>query len=216
MAEASGLIVELGSIVLARALEDARAWADDGYAVDLAVNMSMSNLMELDFPDHLARQALAAGIPLHRVIIEITESQGMHDPRSQLDILTRLRLKQVRLSIDDFGTGYSGLSQLKDLPFSELKIDRRFVRHAAHDPALQAIVDASLGIARELHMSTVAEGVEDREDWEFLRSTDCLLAQGYFIARPMPPDRLMPWIARWNAAGDGLAAAAAASRVPGG
>ena len=198
LAESAGLICQLGETVLAAAFRDVAAWDRAGLAIDVAVNMSMSNLSELDFPDRLAEQALEAQVALQRVIIEITEGRVMEDPRAQLDILTRLRLKQVRLSIDDFGTGYSGLAQLKNLPFAEIKIDRGFVHRAAQDPALRAIVDASLHLARELQMSTVAEGVEDEEDWDFLRATDCLLAQGYFIGRPMPATHVVIWADEWN------------------
>lgn len=198
LAEDSGLIDELAATVLAQALADTRGWHDRGFRLDVAVNMSMANLMALEFPDRVATQASDAGVSLKHVIIEITEGRLMDNPRSQLDILARLRLKHVRLSIDDFGTGYSGLAQLKDLPFAELKIDRGFVHRAGRDPALQAILDASLRMARELGMTSVAEGVEDEEDWVFLRSTDCLLAQGWFIARPMPADQVLPWIEGWD------------------
>jgi EAL domain-containing protein (putative c-di-GMP-specific phosphodiesterase class I) len=115
-----------------------------------------------------------------------------------LDVLTRLRLKQVRLSIDDFGTGYSGMAQLRDLPFDELKIDRSFVHDSAKDRSLRAMLEASLGLARELGLRTVAEGVEDREDWDLLRTTSCDEAQGYLIAKPMPGNRVEDWLADWQ------------------
>ena len=90
----------------------------------------------------------------------------MHDALKSLDILTRLHLKHVGLSIDDFGTGHSSLAQLRDIPFDELKIDRGFVHGASRDAALGAIVEASLGIARQLGMNCVAESIEDRDDWD--------------------------------------------------
>ncbi len=118
---------------------------------------------------------------------------------SAMDILTRLRLKRIGLSIDDFGTGHSSLAQLLDIPFDELKIDRSFVHGAWHDASLRAIFEASLGMAQQLGMHTVAEGVEDRDDWDYLRATGCELAQGYFIARPMPGEKMEPWLASWEA-----------------
>src|SRR6185437_7186522 len=163
-----------------------RRWVSMGRSIDIAINISMSNLGSLDFPDRLAQMAGDVGLSLNNLILEITEAQVMTDPRSQLDILARLKLKGIRLSIDDFGTGYSSLAQLRDLPFDELKIDRGFVHQATRTPALRAILDASLSLARELGLRTVAEGVEDREDWDLLRTAGCDMVQGYFIARPMP------------------------------
>jgi EAL domain-containing protein (putative c-di-GMP-specific phosphodiesterase class I) len=131
------------------------------------------------------------------IVLEVTESRLMLDARAPLDILTRLRLKRFRLSIDDFGTGHSSLSQLQDIAFDELKIDRSFVHGAWRDATVRAMYYTSLGLGMHLGMQVVAEGVEDREDWEFVRDTGCELAQGYFIARPMPAAELAGWIASW-------------------
>ena len=122
----------------------------------------------------------------------------MKDLRAPLEILTRLRLRRFRLSIDDFGTGHSSLAQLRDVPFDQLKIDRSFVHGAHHNETLRAIFFASLGLAKELGMEVVAEGVEDAADWAFLQRTECDLAQGYLIARPMPADQILGWAASWR------------------
>jgi EAL domain-containing protein (putative c-di-GMP-specific phosphodiesterase class I) len=132
------------------------------------------------------------------VVLEVTESQLMRDRRAPLEILTRLRLKRFRLSIDDFGTGHSSLAQLRDIPFDELKIDQSFVHGAWNNATVRAMFDASLGLAKQLDMEIVAEGVEDRDDWDFLRKTECDIAQGYFIARPMPAADLPEWIKSWE------------------
>jgi EAL domain-containing protein (putative c-di-GMP-specific phosphodiesterase class I) len=122
----------------------------------------------------------------------------MKNPLATLDILTRLRLKRVSLSIDDFGTGHSSLSQLRDVPFDELKVDRGFVHGAHRSEGLRAILLASLEMARQLGIRTVAEGVEDVQDWHFLRHSGCDLVQGYFIARPLPADEVMGWLLQWD------------------
>jgi EAL domain-containing protein (putative c-di-GMP-specific phosphodiesterase class I) len=122
----------------------------------------------------------------------------MKDFCTPLDILTRLRLKHISLSIDDFGTGHSSLAQLRDIPFNELKIDRSFVHGAAQDNTKHAIFTASLAMARQLGMKTVAEGVEDIADWEFLRHQGCDLAQGYFVAKPMLAEKIPVWLADWE------------------
>jgi EAL domain-containing protein (putative c-di-GMP-specific phosphodiesterase class I) len=116
-----------------------------------------------------------------------------------LDILTRLRLKRVGLAIDDFGTGHSSLTQLRDVPFDELKIDRGFVHGASDQEDLRAILLPSLDMARQLGIKSVAEGVEDAADWEFLRGCGCDLGQGYFIGRPMPAGGISGWLVEWEA-----------------
>lgn len=199
IAEEHGLIDELTRSVLSSALRQARVWQDKNLHLHVAVNISMDNLSNLDFPDLLARKALKEGSALSSLMLEVTESRLMKNPTAPLDILTRLRLKHIGLSIDDFGTGHSSLAQLRDIPFNELKVDRGFVHGAWRDASLRTIFEASVGMARQLGMQTVAEGVEDQDDWDFLRAAGCDLAQGYFIAKPMPADDLAPWVTDWEA-----------------
>ncbi len=201
VAEEHGLIDDLTRVVLAGALAQTRLWQDAGLTLQVAVNVSMDNLDSLDFVDFVAVQAAAAGVPPQQVVLEVTESRLMRDSRTPLEILTRLRLKRFRLSIDDFGTGHSSLAQLRDIPFDELKIDRSFVHGAGNNSTVQAMFGASLGLAKQLNMEAVAEGVEDQADWDFLRTTECDTAQGYFIARPMPAANLPGWIQSWPSTG---------------
>ena len=193
-AEEHGLIDELTRAVLVIALEQASRWHELGLSLHVSVNVSMDNLVTLDFPDFVWTAVAAAGFPMNKLVLEVTESRLMTDPRASLDILSRLRLRQIGLSIDDFGTGNSSLKQLRDIPFDELKLDQGFVHGAHENSSLRAIVEASIGVARQLGMKTVAEGVEDADDWNFLRQTTCQLAQGYFIARPMAAAALGEWI----------------------
>ena len=188
VAEANGLIDDLTRIVMTTALAQAKVWQEARLDLRVAVNVSMDNLSSLDFVNFVARATAAAGVPPQKVVLEVTESRLMGDLRSPLEVLTRLRLKRFHLSIDDFGTGHSSLAQLRDIPFDELKIDQSFVHGAWKDETARAMYDASLGLANQLNMEVVAEGVEDQEDWDFLQQTGCHLAQGYFIARPMPAD----------------------------
>ena len=136
---------------------------------------------------------------LTHLVLEITESQLMHNPLTVLEILTRLRLRNVTLSIDDFGTGYSSLAQLRDIPFNELKVDAGFVHDACRNSSRRAILEASLDMARRLGIQSVAEGVEDIDDWKFLsEANSCDIAQGYFIAKPMPAESLIAWEQEWS------------------
>ena len=198
VAEAHGLIDELTRTVLSEALAQAKVWQEMGLALKVAINVSMDNLASLDFADYVAKQAAMAGVPPQQVILEVTESQLMRDLRAPLEILTRLRLKRFRLSIDDFGTGHSSLAQLRDIPFDELKIDQSFVHGAWDNGTARAMFDASLGLAKQLDMKIVAEGVEDLDDWNFLRNTKCDIAQGYFIAKPMPAADFPGWMEGWQ------------------
>lgn len=208
-AEQHGLIHDLTRAVLTDALRQARVWHDMGLDLHVAVNVSMDNLGALDFPDFVARAVAKVGIPLTSLVLEVTESRLMQDLLAPLDILTRLRLKHIGLSIDDFGTGHSSLAQLRDIPFDELKVDKGFIHGAGRDASMRAIVEASLAMARQLDMRTVAEGVEDEADWNFVRSAGCDIAQGYYIAKPMPAEALAGWITAWNSGRPTLAASAA-------
>ncbi len=198
VAETHGLIDDLTRVVLTGALAQTKVWHDAGLALRVAVNVSMDNLASLGFPDFVAGLAANAGVAPQEVVLEVTESRLMPDLRTPLEILTRLRLKRFRLSIDDFGTGHSSLSQLRDIPFDELKIDRGFVHRACSNERVRAIYNASLSLARQLGMAIVAEGVEDRDDWDYLRRTGCDLAQGYFIAKPMLAADLPGWMETWQ------------------
>jgi EAL domain-containing protein (putative c-di-GMP-specific phosphodiesterase class I)/ActR/RegA family two-component response regulator len=194
LAEAHGLIDDLTHVVLTAAMAQTRAWHKAGLHLRVAVNISMDNLSSVAFADFVADSVRAAGVAPQDVVLEVTESRLMLDQRAPLEILARLRLKRFRLSIDDFGTGHSSLTQLRDIPFDELKIDRSFVHGAWHDETALAMYYVSMALGEQLNMEVVAEGVEDSDDWELVRRTGCDLAQGYFIAKPMPAADLAGWI----------------------
>lgn len=199
VAEENGLIRDLTRAVVSKALVQARFWQDEtDLALQTAINVSMDDFGALDFVDYVASQAEAAGVLPQHITLEVTESRIMHDERTTLEVLTRLRLKRFRVSIDDFGTGHSSLAQLRDIPFDELKVDRGFVHGSWKDETIRAIFDASVVLAKQLDMGIVAEGVEDRADWDFVRRSGCDVAQGYFVARPMRPEQFRDWIRDWD------------------
>lgn len=198
MAEESGLIDELTTIVLRQALQDLGMWRAAGLDIGVAVNVSMENLTMLDFPDIVAAELTRYGQHACHLTLEITESRLPRDPLAALDILTRMGMKGVCLAIDDFGTGHSSLTQLHDLPFTQLKIDKSFVHQAWLTPTTHAIYNASLSVAKQLTLESVAEGIERLDDWDFLRRTGCEFAQGYFIASPMPAEAIDAWRLHWN------------------
>lgn len=201
LAEQAGLVDAITHCVLEGprgALAQARRWLHAGWPLQVAVNVSMDSLTDHGFPDYLVQAIAQAGLPPALLAVEVTESRVMTDPLITLDVLTRLRLKRIGVAIDDFGTGHSSLKQLRDVPFDELKIDRGFVHGACDQEALRAILLPSLDMARQLGIRSVAEGVEDLNDWCFLRERGCDLAQGYFIARPMPAEAVAGWLQDWE------------------
>jgi len=198
VAEDNGLMEDLTLTVLRDALKQVKLWQEQRIDLRLAVNVSMENLLQADFPDRVQSELERTGVDPECLTLEVTESRLMLDKRLSLDILSRLHLKQVGLSIDDFGTGHSSLVQLRGLPFDELKIDRSIVHGAANTPTLRSIFHASLSMALQLGMKVVAVGVEDRENWEFLRKSRCDEAQGYFIAKPMPASDIAAFIVDWK------------------
>ena len=125
-----------------------------------------------------------------RLVVEVTESSAMMDPDRAHDILWDLHSRGLKIAIDDFGTGYSSLSRLREMPVEILKIDRAFVSNVDTDPQSAAIVTAFIQLAHGLGMTSLAEGIERREEWEFLTEHGCLLGQGFYFSRPVPADQI--------------------------
>ncbi len=198
IAETHHLINSLTHAVMQMAFKQAKQWHDAGLKLRVAINISMDNLTDLSFTNHVIEETNAIGLPHDAIVLEVTESRLMQNISIALDVLTRLRLNRFVLSIDDFGTGHSSLAQLRDYPFEELKIDRSFTHNAHSDSRLKAIFEGSLDLAKLLQMQVVAEGVEDIADWQFLREKNCPIAQGYFIARPMRAEQLPDWLIAWQ------------------
>ena len=198
MAEESGLIFELTLAVCRKALGYAAAWRAQGIELDIALNISVDALIDLDWPDAMAVLVEAAGLKPESVTFEITESRLMENLTIALDVVSRLSLKRFNLSIDDFGTGYSSMEQLQRIPFSELKIDRAFVHGASEDGSARAILETSVLLAKRLNMKVVAEGVETEEDWNIVAQLGCDQVQGYYIARPMSAAQFIEWLGDWQ------------------
>jgi len=198
LVENEGLIDQLTYYVLEAALADLSEWAKQNNESHLALNVSTITICNLDFPDALSELLEKFSFPAGRLIVEVTESEMLRNPETVFDVLTRLRLKGITLSIDDFGTGYSSLAQLRDVPFSELKIDKGFINGAFEDHSLRAIVEGSLSIAQNIGLKSVAEGVETEADWKLITQTSCDTGQGYFIGRPMLAESLTAWADGWQ------------------
>jgi EAL domain-containing protein (putative c-di-GMP-specific phosphodiesterase class I) len=193
LAEQSGSVDGLTEWGLGASLRQWLAWRDQGVKVNIAFNISALTLRDVHFPDHLQRLCLIQGVPCDALTLEVTEGATQHAVRL-LDTLTRFRIKGMGLALDDFGTGYSSLLQLRELPYTELKIDRCFISDAARDNEARIIIKSVIDLAHGLGLSATAEGVEDEETLELLIELGCDSAQGFLIAEPMKATGLVPWM----------------------
>jgi len=197
-AEQAGLLRPLTDTVLELALTAAaRWWARD--RVPVSVNLAAANVNDLDLPTKVAAALARHGLPAAALTLELVEDTLMADPERGREVLAQLRRLGVRTSIDDYGTGYSSLAYLRHLPADELKLDRSLTADVDHDRRAAAIVEHTAALAHALGLTLVAEGVEDAATGAALAALGCDTAQGYAIARPMPVDAFLAWLATSSA-----------------
>lgn len=192
LAENTGLIVPIGAHVISVACAQAKKWEQAGpYGMPLQMNINLSarELGQADLPQTIANALAVARVHPGTICFEITESALLYDLDATALTLRHLKELGVDLSIDDFGTGYSVLTQLRRFPVDGLKVDRSFVSGLAH-PSDRAIVSAVIGLARDLRLSTIAEGVETASQLALLKELGCEAAQGFYLARPLPAHEL--------------------------
>jgi len=198
-AEQTGLINQLTFWVLKKALEQCAEFNNTGIDITVAINLSAGSLNDLRMPGEIARMLANSRIKPSMLVIEITESAVMSDPVGALNVLKILDKMGVALTIDDFGTGYSSLAYLSKLPVDEIKIDKSFVLEMVQDQQAAVIVRSTIDLGHNLAKKVVAEGVETLELWNLLSEWGCDTAQGYYMSKPMPADKLMKWLreSRW-------------------
>jgi EAL domain-containing protein (putative c-di-GMP-specific phosphodiesterase class I) len=194
-AEQTGLIQPLTHWVLATALRECAGWRRAGEAVEVAVNISMRNLLDPQLSQTVDQILKAAQAQPEWLTLEITESTIMAESQRTMDTLQQLRGVGVRLSIDDFGTGYSSLAYLHRLPVHEMKIDQSFIKGLTSDETSGAIVRAAVDLGHKLKLSVVGEGIEDGATWEQARDYRIDYGQGYYLARPIPATEAISWLA---------------------
>jgi EAL domain-containing protein (putative c-di-GMP-specific phosphodiesterase class I) len=209
LAEKHGLIDALTHWGLRTILRQWLDWRDAGLDTAIAFNISALSLQNLDFPDLVERMCVALGVPADRLVLELTE--GATQPLVKLiDTLTRFRIKGIGLAIDDFGTGYSSLMQLRQLPFTEVKIDRAFVADLPDSRDSQLIVRAIVDLAHGLGLTATAEGIETPEQLRLARALGSDAVQGYLIAPALAPNALPGWVKPFRDGWPALVAAEAA------
>lgn len=193
--ERGGFIDWFSEWVLKVAVRQWSAWRSEGLDLELAVNISALNLEHVSFPDRVSTICAEVAMPCERLMLELTEGATQEAIRL-MDTVSRFRLKGFGISLDDFGTGYGSLVHLRGLPFTELKIDQRFVSDLLVSKDSRAITRGLIAIAHDIGLSVTAEGVEDLATLEALRAFQCDKAQGFAIGRPMTGDLLPMWINR--------------------
>jgi EAL domain-containing protein (putative c-di-GMP-specific phosphodiesterase class I) len=198
LAEKMGLMDQLSVAIYRKAVIQTARWNAMGMALKNSINLSINSFRLEEFSKHILQLGEQYGIPNGQLILEVSESQVMRNTTDCLEMLMRLRLNKFSLSIDDFGTGNSSLQELQNLPFNELKIDRQFAHGVAQSSSQRAILETSIGLARKLNMTIVAEGVEKREDWDVVASLGVDQVQGYYCAKPMPADMFESFYRNWK------------------
>jgi diguanylate cyclase (GGDEF)-like protein len=193
LAEHTGLIGPLTAYVLDAALTQARAWMDDGRPLMMSVNLSARNLLDEGLPQQVAELLAKHGVPARLLELEVTESAMMTEPARAQSLLEALAALGIRLSIDDFGSGYTSLGQLKNLPITELKIDRSFIMNMGEDRSDALIVRSIINLGHSLDLTIVAEGVETADALAHLLGLGCDVAQGYYQLRPVPAPAFDTW-----------------------
>ena len=195
LAEDAGLMTALGDAVANLACREfARLRAEVGMDLPVGVNISPRELFAERFVERIVGRLAQYGLPASMLTLEITENVLIENPTIAAEALARLRQQGIRIAIDDFGTGYASLSYLNRFPVDVLKIDKQFVRDILHDHNDCAIVNAIIGMAHNLELEVVAEGVENAEQMSLLKSLGCDTLQGYLLGRPMPGSEIAAFL----------------------
>nr|WP_284060384.1 EAL domain-containing protein [Pseudomonas sp. NW5] len=200
VAEGCGLIVPIGHWVLREAVRQRKAWRDCAWSGDLrlSVNLSLAQFNDPQLETTIEQVLSDSGLQAQHLELELTESVAMHQPERVIALTQRLSQRGVHLAIDDFGTGYSSLNYLKRLEVHKLKIDQSFVRHLEDDDSDRSIVQAIIGLAHNLGMRVIAEGVESAAQYQLLTQLGCDEMQGYLFSPALPAEAFTAWASAWQ------------------
>ncbi len=192
-AENHGVITRATEDLAEQVAHDLARWAKQNRDLKASINLSPLSLSDIQFPDRLERIFRLQNIDRRLITLEITENRVMSYGADMLDVLSRFRLKGFRLSLDDFGTGAASIEQLRLYPFNELKIDQTFIKDVTSNPFSKIAVDTAIKMGRQLDLRVVAEGIEDKESLQYVRSQGIDEVQGFLIAKPMTAAELTNW-----------------------
>ena len=185
--EKNGFITKIDHYMLTHVAADQKAWLDQGLdCVTVSVNVSRAHFIESDLAEQIRGIVDQAGTPRHLIEIELTESAFFDDKNAMISTIQKLKEYGFKVSMDDFGAGYSSLNSLKDMPLDVLKLDAEFFRGETEGGRGEIVVSEAIKLAKKLNMHTVAEGVEDKAQVEFLAKQDCDMIQGFIFSKPLP------------------------------
>lgn len=199
LAEASHLMRSLTNTIIEKAFSDYHDFQCGSLSISLSINLSGKDLTDDSFPNRIRSLAKQHNIDPGNICFELKENTIMAPDQHIIDILSRLKLIGFMLSIDNFGTGYSSLTDLRKIPFNEIKIDKSFVFNLLHDKDAQIITRSIIDLGQNFGLITTAEGVESKEVLEKLRDYHCNVAQGYYFSKPLPPSDLAEWMTHFIA-----------------
>ncbi|HEU4521107.1 MAG TPA: EAL domain-containing protein, partial [Thermoanaerobaculia bacterium] len=195
LAEYTGLIIPIGEWVLREACRQMKAWHDQGLDdLRIGVNVSARQFHQRDFLGMIDRALADTKLPVRSLELEITETMAMQKSEWTIGMVQKLRDRGIGIALDDFGTGQSSLTYLKRFPISTVKIDRSFVSGVSRAVLDPPIIEAVLHLAKSLKLRTVAEGIETKEQWDFLAARGCSEMQGYYISRPLEADAFLKFV----------------------
>ena len=193
-----GLMPALTDFVIKTSVQQASDLYQAGERLTVAMNVTASALLDLSLPDKISEMCKQHNLPPEMLILEVTEAEAMRDVTRTMDVLLRMRLRNIGVSIDDFGTGHSSLRELQRMPFSELKIDRSFVTDMSDKKDCEVIVNSIIDLGHNLGLKVIAEGIEHQSTWDMLRAKSCDFAQGFFMGNPMAAPDLTLWLENWR------------------
>ena len=194
IAEQAGIINQVTDWVIDRVIHDVCQWQQSDINLQVAINLSVHDVANIDLLPRIIQQLEQAGLDKNNLAFEITESDLMKEPENAIEQLRAFRTYGFNLAIDDFGTGYSSLAYLKNMPVSELKIDKSFILNLEQHVDDQNIVQTIISLARRFNLEIVAEGVENEAALRLLHTWGCDWIQGYFISKPMASDQIQLWL----------------------
>lgn len=213
--EELGLLGQLTDLILMEAARQAGAWRCSGMPLEMVVNLSPRLVRDREFPERLAVLLRENDVPPSQVVLDVTEATNVEDGELMLDVFSRLRILGVGLSLDNFGTGASSLTELYKMPYSEIKVDRVLLKDVARERDAETIVRAISSLAHDLELTVCAEGVETRQELDFVRSAGFDTAQGRFFCAPVHAVQIENLVRTWPRAAAAAGGALQLSRPSG-
>jgi len=197
-AEESELIQHITFEVIKQAFTDWNKWRKMGLALNIAVNVSPSNLQLPDFADHLLSLLKQHSVPVEKLCVEVTENILATDKAQELSNISRINMHGIKIALDDFGTMHATIERLQKLPIDCVKLDKSYFIESDNNNHHLDILNTTLALSEKLHVLTCAEGIETGEAMNLATDLKCDIAQGYFISEPLPARDILPWAQSWN------------------